>query len=312
MSATAAKPGATAPAAAPSAPKVETPFKRFVRDFAASKLAMFGLIVFTIIVLLAILAPWISPQNPYDLAQLDIMDGRLEPGSRNADDTMTYWLGTDDQGRDMLSGILYGLRISLIVGAGSAICAALVGASLGMLAAYAGGRTDTFIMRLVDLQLSFPSILAALMILAFLGKGIMNVVLALIIVEWAYYARTVRGTALVERRREYIEAAQCLALPTHRIIFRHLLPNCLPPLIVVGTMQVARAIALEATLSFLGLGVPITEPSLGLLISNGYEYMLSGKYWISFYPGIALLVTIVSINLVGDHLRDVLNPRLQK
>lgn len=312
MSATAAKPGATAPAAAPPAPKVETPFKRFVRDFASSKLAMFGLIVFTIIVLLAILAPWISPQNPYDLAQLDIMDGRLEPGSQNADGTMTYWLGTDDQGRDMLSGILYGLRISLIVGAGSAICAALVGASLGMLAAYAGGRTDTFIMRLVDLQLSFPSILAALMILAFLGKGVMNVVLALIIVEWAYYARTVRGTALVERRREYIEAAQCLALPTHRIIFRHLLPNCLPPLIVVGTMQVARAIALEATLSFLGLGVPITEPSLGLLISNGYEYMLSGKYWISFYPGIALLVTIVSINLVGDHLRDVLNPRLQK
>ena len=312
MSATAAKPGATAPAAAPPAPKVETPFKRFVRDFAASRLAMFGLIVFTIIVLLAIHAPWISPQNPYDLAQLDIMDGRLEPGSQNADGTMTYWLGTDDQGRDMLSGILYGLRISLIVGAGSAICAALVGASLGMLAAYAGGRTDTFIMRLVDLQLSFPSILAALMILAFLGKGVMNVVLALIIVEWAYYARTVRGTALVERRREYIEAAQCLALPTHRIIFRHLLPNCLPPLIVVGTMQVARAIALEATLSFLGLGVPITEPSLGLLISNGYEYMLSGKYWISFYPGIALLVTIVSINLVGDHLRDVLNPRLQK
>lgn len=312
MSATAAKPGATAPAAAPPAPKVETPFKRFVRDFAASRLAMFGLIVFTIIVLLAILAPWISPQNPYDLAQLDIIDGRLEPGSQNADGTMTYWLGTDDQGRDMLSGILYGLRISLIVGAGSAICAALVGASLGMLAAYAGGRTDTFIMRLVDLQLSFPSILAALMILAFLGKGVMNVVLALIIVEWAYYARTVRGTALVERRREYIEAAQCLALPTHRIIFRHLLPNCLPPLIVVGTMQVARAIALEATLSFLGLGVPITEPSLGLLISNGYEYMLSGKYWISFYPGIALLVTIVSINLVGDHLRDVLNPRLQK
>ncbi|MFC0408010.1 ABC transporter permease [Roseomonas elaeocarpi] len=302
--------GSAAPPTKPA--KVETPFRRFVSDFAASKLAMFGLVVFVIIVLLAIFAPLIAPQNPYDLAQLDIMDGRLEPGSQNADGTMTYWLGTDDQGRDMLSGILYGLRISLIVGAGSAIVAALVGASLGMLAAYAGGRTDTVIMRLVDLQLSFPSILAALMILAFLGKGIANVVLALIVVEWAYYARTVRGTALVERRREYIEAAQCLALPTHRIIFRHLLPNCLPPLIVVGTMQVARAIALEATLSFLGLGVPITEPSLGLLISNGYEYMLSGKYWISFYPGIALLVTIVSINLVGDHLRDVLNPRLQK
>jgi peptide/nickel transport system permease protein len=298
-----------APAA--PAPKVETPFQRFVSEFAASRIALLGLVVFLAIVAIAVLAPWIAPQNPYDLAQLDIMDGRMEPGTTGGAG-FTFWLGTDDQGRDMLSGIMYGLRISLMVGAGSAIIACLVGASLGMLAAYAGGRTDSLIMRLVDLQLSFPAILAALMILAFLGKGIFNVVLALVIVEWAYYARTVRGSALVERRREYIEAAQCLALPTRRIIFRHLLPNCLPPLIVVGTMQVARAIALEATLSFLGLGVPITEPSLGLLISNGYEYMLSGKYWISFYPGIALLVTIVSINLVGDQLRDVLNPRLKR
>lgn len=299
----------TAGPAAP--PRVETPFQRFVAEFFASKLAVFGLAVFTIIVLLAVFAPWVAPQNPYDLAQLDIMDGRMEPGTVGGAG-FTYWLGTDDQGRDMLSGIIYGLRISLLVGAGSAIIACLVGASLGMIAAYAGGRTDSLIMRLVDLQLSFPAILAALMILAFLGKGILNVVIALVVVEWAYYARTVRGSALVERRREYIEAAQCLALPTRRIIFRHLLPNCLPPLIVVGTMQVARAIALEATLSFLGLGVPITEPSLGLLIANGYEYMLSGKYWISFYPGVALLLTIVSINLVGDQLRDVLNPRLKK
>ena len=307
----------TAPRAAPAAspahaqPRVETPFRRFASEFAASRLALAGLVVFTVIVLVAVLAPWIAPQDPYDLAQLDIMDGRAEPGTVGGAG-FTHWLGTDDQGRDMLSAIMYGLRISLLVGAGSAVIACAVGASLGMLAAYAGGRTDSLIMRLVDLQLSFPAILAALMILAFLGKGILNVVVALVLVEWAYYARTVRGTALVERRREYIEAAQCLALPTSRIIFRHLLPNCLPPLIVVGTMQVARAIALEATLSFLGLGVPITEPSLGLLIANGYEYMLSGKYWISFYPGIALLVTIVSINLVGDHLRDVLNPRLQR
>ena len=271
-------------------PPVETPFRRFVSEFCASPLAVGGLVVFVIIALVAILAPWIAPQNPYDLAVL----------------------GTDDQGRDMLSGIMYGLRISLVVGVGSAFIACLVGASLGLLAAYAGGRTDTVIMRLVDLQLSFPTILAALMILAFLGKGIFNVVIALVIVEWAYYARTVRGSALVERRREYIEAAVCLALPTRRILFNHLLPNCLPPLIVVGTMQIARAIALEATLSFLGLGVPITEPSLGLLIANGYEYMLSGKYWISFYPGIALLVTIVAINLMGDQMRDVLNPRLKK
>jgi len=289
----------------------ETPFRRFIAEFAASRIAVGGLIVFVLIALAAIFASLVAPQDPYDLAQLDIMDGRLPPGSTSGAG-YTFWLGTDDQGRDMLSGILYGLRISLGVGVGSAVIACVFGTSLGLISAYAGGRVDTGIMRLVDLQLSFPSILVALMILAMLGKGVMNVVLALVIVEWAYYARTVRASAMVERRREYIEAAECLALPRHRIVFRHLLPNCLPPLIVIATQQVARAIALEATLSFLGLGVPVTEPSLGLLIANGYQYMLSGKYWISFYPGIALLVTIVSINLVGDQLRDVLNPRLKK
>jgi peptide/nickel transport system permease protein len=292
-------------------PREETPFRRFVSEFAESKLALVGLVVFVIIALLAIFASLIAPQNPYDLAQLDIMDGRLPPGSKSMVG-YTYILGTDDQGRDMFSGMLYGLRISLAVGVGSALFAAVVGTSLGLLAAWLGGRSDSAIMRVVDLQLSFPAILVALMILAILGKGIMNVVLALVIVEWAYYARNVRATAMVERQREYIEAAECLALPRWRIMFRHLLPNCLPPLIVIATQQVARAIALEATLSFLGLGVPITEPSLGLLIANGYQYMLSGKYWISFYPGIALLVTIMSINLVGDQLRDVLNPRLRR
>jgi peptide/nickel transport system permease protein len=294
-----------------TAPREETPFRRFVSEFSESKLALFGLVVFVIIALLAIFASWITPQNPYDLAQLDIMDGRLPPGSKSLTG-YTFILGTDDQGRDMFSGMLYGLRISLGVGVGSALFAAVVGTSLGLLAAWLGGRSDAMIMRLVDLQLSFPAILVALMILAILGKGVMNVVLALVIVEWAYYARNVRATAMVERQREYIEAAECLALPRWRIMFHHLLPNCLPPLIVIGTQQVARAIALEATLSFLGLGVPITEPSLGLLIANGYQYMLSGKYWISFYPGIALLVTIMSINLVGDQLRDVLNPRLRR
>jgi len=297
--------------AGPAPKREETPFRRFVADFAESKIAVLGLIVFVVILVCALIAPWISPQNPYDLSQLDIMDGRLPPGSQSAEG-MTFWLGTDDQGRDMLSGILYGLRISLFVGAGSALLAGAVGSALGLVAAYIGGRFESLIMRLVDLQLSFPSILVALMILAFLGKGIGNVMLALVIVEWAYYARTARGSALAERRREYIEAAECLALSRTRVVFRHLLPNCLPPLIVVGTFQMARAIALEATLSFLGLGVPVTEPSLGLLIANGYQYMLSGKYWISFYPGIALLITIVSINLVGDHLRDVLNPKLRR
>ncbi|MFD1627339.1 ABC transporter permease [Azospirillum griseum] len=287
---------------------VETPTQRVIREFSRSWLAMFGLVVLSLVVLAALAASLIAPQNPYDLMQLDILDSRLPPGS-SAASGMTYWLGTDEQGRDMLSGILYGLRISLGVGVASAVTAALVGASLGLIAAYAGGRTETAIMRLVDLQLSFPSILVALMILAFLGKGVTNVVLALIIVEWAAYARTARGTALVERRKEYIEAAECLAIPRWRILFRHLLPNCLPPLIVIVTVQIARAIALEATLSFLGLGVPVTEPSLGMLIANGYQYMLSGKFWMSFYPGVALLITIVAINLVGDHLRDVLNPR---
>jgi len=308
MSAAVEKAGA---AAEPAPKREETPFRRFVADFAASKMAVLGLLVFLLIFICALIAPWISPQNPYDLAQLDIMDGRLPPGSQSADG-MTFWLGTDDQGRDMLSGILYGLRISLFVGAGSALIAGVIGSALGLIAAYAGGRLESAIMRLVDLQLSFPSILVALMILAFLGKGIGNVMLALVMVEWAYYARTARGSALAERRREYIEAAECLALSKARVVFRHLLPNCMPPLIVIGTFQMARAIALEATLSFLGLGVPVTEPSLGLLIANGYQYMLSGKYWISFYPGIALLVTIVAINLVGDQLRDVLNPKLQK
>jgi peptide/nickel transport system permease protein len=292
-------------------PREESPLRLAWREFAQSPLAVAALVVFVLLVLAALAAPWISPQNPYDLAQLDIMDGRLPPGSKSPEG-MVYWLGTDDQGRDMLSGILYGLRISLGVGACAAAIAGMFGSTLGLVAAYVGGKTETVLMRLVDLQLSFPAILVALMILAFLGKGVGNVILALVIVGWAGYARTARGAALVERRREYIEAAECLVLPRWRLIFRHLLPNCLPPLIVIATIHVARAITLEATLSFLGLGVPITEPSLGLLIANGYQYMLSGKYWISFYPGIALLVTVVAINLVGDQLRDVLNPRLKR
>ena len=157
-----------------------------------------------------------------------------------------------------------------------------------------------------------PPVAIRIILLAVLGRGVDKVILALIVVQWAYYARTARGTALVERRKEYIEAAQCLALSTPRIIFRHLLPNCLPPVIVVGTVQVANAIALEATLSFLGIGIPVTKPSLGLLIANGYDFMLSGRYWISFFPGVALLITIVAINLVGDQLRDILNPRLRR
>jgi peptide/nickel transport system permease protein len=291
-------------------PREDTPLRRILSDFATNPVALFGLVLFILILVVAIAAPLISPQNPYDLAQLDVMEGRLPPGSKAP--VGTFWLGTDDQGRDMLSAIFYGLRISLTVGILSTVCALAIGLAAGLAAAYFGGRTEAVIMRIADIQLSFPAILIALILLAVLGQGMPKIIAALVTVQWAYYARTVRGAALVEMRKEYIEAVRCLALPPSRIVFGHLLPNCLPPLIVVATVQVAAAIALEATLSFLGLGLPITEPSLGLLIANGYQYLLSGKYWISFFPGIALLLTIVSINLVADQLRDVLNPRLAR
>lgn len=280
-------------------------------EFAESRIAVGALLVVVALVALALIGPWITPQNPYDLTQLSIMDNMLAPGASSLEGKL-YLLGTDDQGRDMLSAIVYGLRLSLFVGFASTAIALVVGTSVGIVAAYFGGRIDSLLMRLVDIQLSFPAILIALILLAVLGKGVDKVVIALVSIQWAYYARTIRSSALVERRREYIEAAQCLALPRTRIIFRHLLPNAFPPLIVVATVQVAHAIALEATLSFLGVGVPITEPSLGLLIANGYGYMMSGKYWIAFYPGVALLIAIVAINLVGDQLRDVMNPRLKK
>ncbi|MEM9148183.1 MAG: ABC transporter permease [Pseudomonadota bacterium] len=292
-------------------PRVETPFARFVSEFAESRIAVVALVVLVTIIGLALLAPWITPQDPYDLGQVDVLDGKLPPGSE-AFAGYTMWLGSDGSGRDLYSAILYGLRISLAVGVTSGLIALVLGMAIGLVAAYAGGRVDAAIMRLVDLQLSFPAALVALMLVAVLGRGIDKIVIALVVAQWAYYARTVRASALVESAKEYVEAARCLGLSHTRVIFRHVLPNCMAPLIVVGTVQVASAIALEATLSFLGVGLRQTEPSLGVLISNGFEYMMSGRYWISFFPGIALLVTIVSINLVGDQLRDVLNPRLKR
>ncbi len=303
--------GTISVASSERAAQVESPLKRFVSDYCDSKVAIGALVVITVIAFVAIFAPLISPQNPYDLGEIDILDGRQPPGAVSMTG-MKFVLGTDDQGRDMLSAIFYGLRTSLAVGAASGVIALGLGMCIGLMAAYFGGRVDTIIMRIVDLQLSFPAILVALILVAVLGKGIDKIIIALVLVQWAYYARTVRGSALVERQKEYIEAAVCLALSPQRIVFRHMLPNVMPPLIVVGTIQVAHAIALEATLSFLGIGLPVTEPSLGLLIATGFEYMLTGKYWISFFPGIALLITIFSINLVGDQLRDVLNPRLQR
>lgn len=289
----------------------ETPWRLLARGFFASRLATVGLLILLLLCWLALCAPWIAPQNPYDLASLDILDSRLAPNSLSSDGHHRYLLGSDEQGRDMLSAIVYGLRISLLVGVASTLIALCLGLLLGLLAGYVGGKLDSFIMRLADLQLSFPAILIALILLALTGQGISKIIFALVAVQWAYYARTARGAALVERQKEYIEAAIGLGLSPWRIVLHHLLPNCLPPLIVIAALQIASAISLEATLSFLGLGLPVTEPSLGLLIANGFQYLLSGKYWISFFPGIALLVTVVSINLVADQLRDVLNPRLQ-
>lgn len=310
MSIAESEPAPTTPARV--ATTVETPFRRFVSEYFESPVATVALVMLALIVLLAIIAPWTVPQNPYDLAQVDIMDARLPPGTKSSTGTYTHWLGTDGAGRDLVSAMLYGLRISLFVGVVSGVIAMGLGAAVGLVAAYVGGRVENLIMRIVDLQLSFPAILLALMLIAVLGKGVDKIVIALVTVQWAYYARTVRGSALVERRKEYVEAARCLGLSNARIVFRHILPNCLPPLIVVATVQTAHAIALEATLSFLGVGLPQTEPSLGLLISNGFEYMLSGKYWISVFPGLVLLSVIMTINLVGDQLRDVLNPRLKR
>ena len=268
-------------------------------------------VLLLLIALCAIFAPLIAPTNPYDLAVVSIMDGRLAPGETMFDGTVA-WLGTDGAGRDVLSAIIYGLRTSLTVAVCSALIALTIGLLVGMTAAFFGGRVDAFLMRIVDIQLSFPAILVALVLLALLGKGIDKVIIALAIVQWAIYARTVRASAIVERRKEYIEAANCLGLSSFRIIWKHLLPNSISPLIVLATLQTAHSISIEATLSFLGVGVPITEPSLGSLIANGFDYILSGAYWITFFPGVMLLATVAAINIFGDHLRVLLNPRLSK
>jgi len=283
---------------------------RVARQFAGSPFAVVAATIVALLLLTAIFGPSLVPQNPYNLAELGMADNMLPPGAQ-AEAGFTLLLGADGQGRDMLSTMVYGLRTSIAVGISACVVAVAFGTILGLIAGYVGGRTETIIMRLVDFMLSFPTILIALMIMAMLGQGVMKLIFALILVQWAYFARVVRGAALVERSKDYIEAARCLRLGPVRIILGHLLPNCLPPVIVVGTLQIASAIATEATLSFLGIGLPITEPSLGLLIANGYEHLLTGKYWVAVFPGVLLLVLIFSINIAGDRLREILNPRLQ-
>jgi len=276
--------------------------------YAGSPLSVGAAVVLGLVVLAAVAAPLVAPQNPYDLAALDLFDGRLPPWSRGDADAL-YVLGTDDQARDMLSAILYGFRTSLLVGVAATAAAAAIGVPLGLLAAWKGGRVDSLVMRLVDLQLSLPAILMALALLAALGRGVDKIILALTLVQWAVFARTARASAMVERQRDYVAAASCLDIPAHRVLFGHVLPNALPPISVIAAIEVAHAIGLEATLSFLGVGLPVSRPSLGLLIANGFQYLLNGQYWISVFPGVALLVLVFAINLVADRLRDVLDPR---
>lgn len=287
----------------------EAPWRLAWARFRESWLAVGSLAIVLLIALVAFLAPVISVQDPYDLLQFELRDSLLPPGSVGS--TGTYFLlGTDEQGRDLLSAIFYGLRLSLIVAFVSTGAAIVIGSFLGLSAVWGRGWWDVALMRLVDIQISLPTVLVGLVMLAVLGKGVDKVIIALIIVQWAYYARLIRASAIVEQEKDYIAAARCLALPPWHIQFRQLLPNCLPPLMVVVPVHLASAITLEATLSFLGVGVPITEPSLGALISQGFPYLLSGDYWISFFPGLTLFIAIASINLVGDQLRDALNPRL--
>jgi peptide/nickel transport system permease protein len=288
-----------------------TPFAVFWGEFGENRVAVAALGVVVLVVLLAVFAPLVAPQDPYDLAKLTLRDARRPPGFVGAAGYV-HWLGTDAQGRDMFSAILFGLKISLQISVSAGLIALSLGATLGAAAAFLGGRTEALIMRIIDLQLSFPAILLALVLAAILGQGKIQLTIALIAAQYAYFARTAHGAAVAERNKEYIEAALSVPLPVRTVIFRHILPNCLPPLIVVATVQIANAIALEATLSFLGLGLPPTEPSLGLLIANGFQYMLSGRYWISIYPGIALVALIVAVNLVGDQIRDQFNPRLKR
>ncbi len=283
----------------------------FIADYMRSPMAVIAAIVVLLIIVLAVFAPLFAPQDPYDLSSLVLRDSRRAPGYIGQGGYI-HLLGTDGQGRDVFSAILYGLRISLQMGLIAGAVAFAIGAFVGSTAAYVGGRWEAFVMRVVDLQLSFPAILLAFVVAALLGQGKWQLIIALVFSQYAYFVRTAHGAASAERNKDYVEAALSVPMSGWFVVTRHILPNSLPPLIVVATVQVASAISLEATLSFLGVGLPPTEPSLGMLIANGFQYLLSGRYWISIYPGVALILLIVAINVMGDQIRDQLNPRLKR
>ena len=290
-------------------------------SFKRDLIAQTSLLIFVVMVLAALLAPWLAPADPYDLAQIDILASELPPFWIDGADPQ-YLMGTDSQGRDLLSTILYGMRVSLVIGFGAVALQATLGVCFGLLAGYLGGRVDAFLMRLADIQLSFSTLMVAIVVGA-LFKAIFGgatysdyamwlLVLIIGLAEWPQYARTVRASVLAERSKEYVDAAPVMGLRSRRIMFRHILPNTLSPIFVISTVQIANAIISEAALSFLGLGMPETQPSLGSLIKSGFDYIQSGSWWITLIPGLVLVVLVLVINLLGDWLRDVLNPRLYK
>ena len=289
-------------------------------SFKRSPITVASAIVAAICIIGAALAPFLAPHNPFDLASLNLIDA-FKPPSWTEDGTAEYLLGTDDQGRDMLSAIMYGARVSLLVGLSATLFATLLGVSVGLLAGYVGGAVDGLLMRICDVQLTFPSILVALLVdgvvRAVLPREVHDqialfvVIFAIGISEWPKFARTVRGSTLVERNKEYVQAARVTGVAPLRIMRRHVLPNVMGPVMVLATIQVATAIITEATLSFLGVGAPPTSPSLGTLIRVGNDYLFSGEWWITVFPGLMLVLIALSVNLLGDWLRDALNPRLR-
>ncbi|MCE2878476.1 MAG: ABC transporter permease [Comamonadaceae bacterium] len=288
-------------------------------SFKSSPTAVVAGCIALVCIVSALFAQWVAPHNPFDLATLDLSDARLPPAWIEGGSTK-FLLGTDDQGRDILSALIYGSRISLSVGLASVILSVAIGVSLGLLAGFRGGWLDAFLMRLCDVMLSFPAILVALLI-AGVGRAMFPnaheslafgvLILSITLTGWVQYARTVRGSTLVERNKEYVQAARVTGVAPLRIMRRHVLPNVLGPVLVLATIQVATAIITEATLSFLGVGVPPTSPSLGTLIRVGNDYLFSGEWWITIFPGLMLVIIALSVNLLGDWLRDALNPRLR-
>lgn len=289
-------------------------------SFKTSKITVVAAFIFALLTVLAVLAPWITPQNPYDPAQLDILDSFIPPVWTDEGDAR-FVLGTDDQGRDMYSVLLYGARLSIGVGLASVLLSMVIGVALGLLSGFKGGATDALIMRIVDVQLSFPSILIALLlngIMVSVFKDAKNSDVAIYVTIfsiamsiWPQVARTVRGSTFVEKNKEYVQAARVIGLSASAIMWRHVLPNVIGPVLVISTINLAIAVIIEATLSFLGVGVPLTEPSLGTLIRNGNDFMSSGEWWIANFPGAVLAALALSVNLFGDWLRDALNPKLR-